>query len=296
MKASEDWKTSFMGNVIVGLFALLCIIPLILLVIASFTDEFTINKNGYSFLPAKLSFTAYKYLWWQSATIGRACMISIIITIIGTISSLTITSMLAYGLSRKDLPYRNIINAYVVFTMLFHGGMVSTYLVYTQYLHMKNTIWALLIPTLLLNGFTVMLGRTYFASNIPQSVIESANIDGAGELKIFVSIILPMSMPVMATIGLLTGLAYWNDWFNGLIYLTDPKLFSLQNVLNRIMIDIQFLQTTNLGNITEVSGKNLPIETIRMAMAVIGVVPIIFVYALFQKYFVKGITLGAVKG
>ncbi|RCX09911.1 putative aldouronate transport system permease protein [Anaerobacterium chartisolvens] len=296
MKIAEDRGIRAASHIILGLFSIACVLPFVLLIIASFTDELVIGTNGYSFFPEKFSLTAYMYLWAKGAEIGRAYFISVFITVVGTLSSLAISAMLSYPLSRRDLPHRKILNFYVVFTMLFNGGLVPTYLVYTQYFHIKNTIWALLIPTLLLNGFTVMLMRTFFSTNIPSALLESAKIDGAGEIKTFMMIVIPMSLPILATIGLLSALMYWNDWFNGLIYLTDQKLYSLQNVLNRIMIDIQFLQTTNTGNQSGLSTTNLPAETVRMAMAAVGVVPILCAYPFFQKYFVKGIALGAVKG
>lgn len=292
----EDRGIRVFSHLVLGLFSLACIMPFALLVIASFTDEMAILKYGYSFFPKKLSLTAYQFLAMKSSEIGRAYLISIVVTLFGTAGSLMISAMVSYPLSRPDLPHRNMLNFYIVFTMLFSGGLVPQYLIYTQYLHMKNTIWALLIPSLLCNGFTVMLMRTFFSSNIPSALIESAKIDGAGEIMIFRVIVLPMSLPILATVGLLSALMYWNDWFNGLIYLTDSRLFSLQNVLNRIMVDIQFLKTTNMGSQTGLSTTNLPAETSRMAMAAIGVVPILCAYPFFQKYFVKGIALGAVKG
>ncbi|MCM8709904.1 carbohydrate ABC transporter permease [Clostridium sp. SYSU_GA19001] len=294
MKKSEDKGTQIAGHIILGLFSLACVLPFVLLIISSFTDEMAIQNDGYSFFPKVFSIQAYNYLAAKWTQIGHAYFISIFITVVGVIGTLVLTSMLAYPLSRKDLPHRNIFSFYVVFTMLFNGGLVPTYLVYTQFFHIKNTIWALLIPNLLINGFGVMLMRTFFATNIPVELIESAKIDGAGEIKTFVKIIIPMSLPILATIGLLAGLAYWNDWFNGLIYLTDQRLFSLQNLLNRIMADIQVLASTNMGN--KSTSQTIPAETVRMAMAAIGVVPILCAYPFFQKYFVKGIALGAVKG
>lgn len=295
MNSSEDRGICIASHIVLGLFSIACVLPFVLLIVSSFTDEKTILANGYSFFPAKLSITAYTYLGNEWQVIGRSYFISIFVTVTGTAASLIITAMLSYPLSRKDLPFRGIINFYVIFTMLFNGGLVSTYIIYTHYFQIKNTMFALLIPGLLTNGFIVMIMRSFFSSNIPMALIESAMIDGAGELRAFIKIVLPMSLPILATVGLLSGLAYWNDWFNGLIYLTDSKLFSLQNVLNRIMVDIQFLKTTNLGTQTGVNTANLPAETVRMAMAAIGVVPILCAYPFFQKYFVKGIALGAVK-
>ncbi|MNZ88596.1 L-arabinose transport system permease protein AraQ [compost metagenome] len=178
--------------------------------------------------------------------------------------------------------------------MLFNGGLVPTYLVYTNLLDLKNTIWALIIPILLVNAFYVILMRTFFATSIPAAIIESAYIDGAKELRIFVSIVTPLSAPVFATVGLFQLIRYWNDWFNGLIFITDSKYYSLQNLLNRILLDIQFLQNSD-GQSGEIF-SNIPLEPMRMAMAVIGIIPILVAYPFFQKFFIKGITVGAVKG
>jgi putative aldouronate transport system permease protein len=227
----------------------------------------------------------------------RAYGITILITVVGTTTSLAFTSMLAYPLSRKDLPYRNPLAFYVFFTMLFNGGLVPTYFVYTQVFDMKNSLEALLIPGLLMNGFNVLLMRTFFMTTIPPAILESAKMDGAGEIRIFYKIVLPLSAPIMATIGLFQSIAYWNDWFNGMIYITNPKLFSLQNILNRIMSDIQFLSSDpSLGARASESMMTLPSSSFRMAIVVIGVIPILLAYPFFQKHFVKGITIGAVKG
>ncbi len=295
MRLKEDSGIRLLGHIVLGLFSLSCIIPFALLIISSFSDEASIYKNGYSFFPDQFSLNAYKYLALKIDMISHAYLISIFITVFGTVLSLVVTSTIGYALSRSDLPFRNVLNFYVIFTLLFNGGMVPTYIIYTQYIGIKNSVWALIIPGLLANGFTIMLMRTYFSTNIPPALIESAKIDGAGELRTFAKIVLPMSLPIMATIGLLAALAYWNDWFNGLMYLTKSNLFSLQNVLNRIMIDVQFLKTTDTGAVG-LASSTLPTETVRMAMAAVGVVPILVAYPFFQKYFVKGIALGAVKG
>ena len=282
------------GLVILGLFALSCVIPFIVMLSASFTDEATILKTGYGLWPVVFSLTSYNYLLSSAGEILRAYAITFFITIVGTTVSLAINVLLAWPISRTTLRFRNFFNFYVVFTLLFNGGLVPTYLIYTQYLGIKNTIFALIVPNLLLNGFAVMLVRTYFTTSIPNELIESAKIDGAGEFLTFRKIVLPMSLPILATVGLLTALAFWNDWFNGLIYINKKELFSLQNVLNRILTDVQFLKSYNLGSISP--GKPLPSETIRMALASIAVVPILCAYPFFQKYFVKGIALGALKG
>ncbi|MFF2090885.1 carbohydrate ABC transporter permease [Paenibacillus sp. NPDC058174] len=291
----EDKIWQWMAHLIMIVLALLCILPFILLFMASITDETSIITNGYSFFPEKFSFEAYSYLWSQSDQIFRAYGITVLVTVIGTAASLIITSLLAYPLSRKDLPGGQTLSFIVFFTLLFNGGLVPTYMVYTQVIDLKNSFLALLIPWLLMNGFNVLLMRTFFKTTIPPALIESASIDGAGEFKIYWRIVLPLSMPVMATVGMFQGLAYWNDWNNGLVFVTSPNLFSLQNILNRIMNDIQFL-TSNSGTSSSQALASLPSETFRMAIAVIGVIPILVAYPFFQRYFVKGMTIGAVKG
>jgi putative aldouronate transport system permease protein len=253
-------------------------------------------KEGYSFFPREFSFAAYEYLITNSASILRAYGITVFVTVFGTLVSLAMTALLAYGLSRRDLPYRNVFAFLVFFTLLFNGGLVPTYLVYTQVFDIKNTIWALIVPGLLMNGFNVLLMRTFFITSIPEPVIESARMDGAGEFRTFFSIVLPLSLPILATIGLLQTIFYWNDWFNGLIYVTEPTLFSIQNILNRMLSDIQFLASSNLGTNTSAAAAQIPTTAVRMAIAVIGFLPILIAYPFFQKYLVKGIALGSVKG
>ncbi|MHA7581829.1 carbohydrate ABC transporter permease [Paenibacillus vandeheii] len=283
-------------NIMLLIISISCILPFILLFISSITDEQSIIRHGYSFFPEAYSLSAYRYLWHDAERIVRAYGITIIVTVIGTVVSLMITSLLAYPLSRKDMPMHKFWAFFIFFTMLFHGGLVPSYLVYTQLFDLKNTLLALIVPGLLTNGFYIMLMRTFFATSIPAPIMESAKIDGAGEFMTFVRIVLPLSLPILATVGLFQTINYWNDWFNGMIYITDSKLFSLQNLLNRILLDIQFLTNSNFGGNLSDSTANIPTETVRMAMAVIGIVPIMITYPFFQKFFVKGLTIGAVKG
>lgn len=282
-------------NLIFILMACASIFPFVLLVMASFTDQKAIINDGYSLLPSVFSLEAYKYMMKSSASLFRAYGITVFITIFGTVVGLAISTMLAYPLSRSDMPLRKVMSFLVFFTLLFNGGLVSTYLIYTEFFHIKNTIWALIIPGLLTNGFYILLIRTFFSTSIPAAIIESAYIDGASEFKIFYRIVLPLSLPILATIGLMLGISYWNDWFNGLIFVTDSKLFSIQNMLNRMLSDIQFLQKSSMTNAAQAS-SNIPTDSVRMAIAVIGIVPIFCAYPFFQKFFVKGLTLGAVKG
>lgn len=272
------------------------LLPFLLLIMSSISSETSIIQHGYSLFPQEFSSKAYVYLLDHWEELGRAYGITVFITVIGTIASLAITSMLAYPISRQDLPWKKFWAFFVFFTLLFNGGLVPTYLIYTQVLHVKNTIWALLIPGLLMNGFNVLLVRTFFMTSIPPALIEAAKIDGAGEIKTFYKIVLPLSVPIMATIGLFEAILYWNDWFNGLTYVTNPKLFSIQNILNRLIQDVQFLSSnSDMGSGAGAKVAELPSTSVKMAIAVVGVLPILVAYPFFQKYFIKGITIGSVK-
>ena len=294
MIGKSERRMARLAHVVLIVFSLMAVLPFILLISASLTEENAALKYGFGFIPKVVSLAAYKYISYQSKMIIRAYGITIFTTVIGTSVGLTMTSMLGYGLS-KDIPGRRILNFFVVFTMLFNGGLVPTYLVYTKYLHLGNTIWALIIPSLLMNAFHVMLVRNYFSTSIPESLIESAKLDGASEMMIFRAIVLPLSKPIMATIGLMLALSYWNNWTNGLYYLDDTSLYSIQNVLNAINNNIIAINSvSNMG--LAINKSEVPALTARMAIAVIGIVPMLCIYPFFQKYFVKGITIGAVKG
>ena len=223
----------------------------------------------------------------------RAYGITIVVTLIGTTLGLLISVTLAYSLANSDLPGRNFMTFFVTLTMLFNGGLVPTYLIYTNVFHIKDTLAALIVPNLLMNGFNVILIRNYFATGVPTVLYEAARIDGASEFYIFYRIALPLSKPILATVGLLMGIAYWNDWQNGLYYLNDTSLYSIQNILNRINENISFLASNSTSG---VKISDLPTSTIRMAIAVIGILPIVCIYPFFQEYFVRGIAVGAVKG
>ena len=294
MIGKSERRMARLAHVVLIVFSLMAVLPFILLISASLTEENAALKYGFGFIPKVFSLAAYKYISYQSKMIIRAYGITIFTTVIGTSVGLTMTSMLGYGLS-KDIPGRRSLNFFVVFTMLLNGGLVPTYLVYTKYLHLGNTIWALIIPSLLMNAFHVMLVRNYFSTSIPESLIESAKLDGASEMMIFRAIVLPLSKPIMATIGLMLALSYWNNWTNGLYYLDDTSLYSIQNVLNAINNNIIAINSvSNMG--LAINKSEVPALTARMAIAVIGIVPMLCIYPFFQKYFVKGITIGAVKG
>lgn len=283
-------------HIILIFMALAAILPLWVLVAGSVTGEQELILEGYSLMPKTFSLDAYKYLFYKASEIFRAYGITVFITVVGTAASLFITPLLAYPLSRKDFKARNIFSFLVFFTMLFNGGIVPSYIMWTRIFHLKNTITALILPGLLMNGFNVILMKNYFAQNIPAELIEAAKMDGAGEFKIFFKMILPLSLPIMATVGLFVGIGYWNDWTNGLYYVTDAKLYSLQNLLNRILQDVQFLNSSTMTNAGVAATTQMPSVSIRMAISVAGILPIMVLYPFFQKYFVKGIAVGAVKG
>ncbi len=293
MLGKQDRIFHAVSHIILILASLSCIIPFLILLVASVTDETYLIANGYSLFPKAFSWDAYTYLAKQASTIMRAYGVTLVITIVGTAVSMIITCLLAYPLSMPNLPGRKFFSFYVVFAMLFNGGLVPTYIMYTQYFHIKDTIWALIVPGLLLRVFNVLLVKSYFTTNIPGEILEAARIDGSSEANTLFRIVLPLSKPIMATIGLMTGLNYWNDWYNGLIYLNDEKLYSLQVLLNSILKNVQYLANNDVGvNIT----VQLPATSVRMAIAVIAVIPILVIYPFCQKYFVKGIVMGAVKG
>lgn len=282
-------------HAVLMLISALALAPILLLVAGSFTSETELIQKGYTFFPSDWSLDAYKYLGYKGAEIFRSYGITVLITVIGTGVSLMITPMLAYALSRPEFKLRNGMSFFVFFTTLFNGGLVPSYIMWTQYFGLKNRILALILPGLLMNAFNVILMKNYFSSNIPPALVEAARIDGAGEFFTYFRIVLPLSLPIMATVGLFVGLAYWNDWTNGLYYITKPQLFSLQNYLNRILQDVQFLASNATISQSGVTIQ-LPAVGIRMAISVIGLLPILMLYPFFQKYFVKGIVVGAVKG
>lgn len=283
-------------HVVLVILSIICVCPFVLVCIISFSSEDAILRYGYSFWPKEWSVRAYQYLFKNPVAIVRAYGITIFTTVVGTAVGLFLSSMLAYTISRKDYPYKRGVTFFVFFTMLFNGGLVPTYILYTQFFHFKNTIWALLIPGMLLSGWNILIMRTFFNSNIPDSLIESAYLDGAGDFTIFLKIVLPLSKPVLSAIGFMTALGYWNAWYNSMIYITDTKLYSLQYLMTKTLLDIQSLKaSTELTSEMSKALGAMPSETVRMAMAVVGVGPMFFMFPFFRKYFTKGLTIGAVK-
>ena len=295
IRSSEEKMYEFISHIIMIILSLCAFLPFWLLIAASFTEEHTAVREGYKFIPSQFSAAAYSYIFQQWAQIGRAYGVTLLVTLLGTVGSVLVIMMASYALTQKDVPGIGVVSFLIIFTMLFNGGIVPTYLVYNNFLHVKNTIFGLLLPGLFCSAFNVVLVRSYISSNIPSALIEAAEIDGAGQFRIFSKVIMPLSKPIIATIGLLNGVAYWIDWTNGLYYINDAKLYSIQQLLNEINNNIQYL-SSNASSISGIDTSNIPSNTLRMAIAVVAILPILCLYPFFQKYFSKGITLGAVKG
>lgn len=281
-------------NALLIILILACIIPFWLLIASSFTAESSLLQDGYSLIPREFSLASYKYLMGAMDSIGRAYLMSIVISAIGVTTNLVLTILFAYPLSRPNLPGRNFFSLALFITMLFNGGLVPTYMVYTNLVNVKDSLWGMVVPYLLMNPFLVIMMRTYFASSIPGEVLEAARIDGAGEVQTLLRIVIPMSQPIIATVSLMTLIAYWNNWTNGIYFLTTrTDLYGIQNYLNDVMNKATFLQSHMTGMF---NASDVPNTGVRMAIAVVAVIPLLVVYPFFQKYFVKGITLGSVKG
>lgn len=290
-------SADFPVHIFMVILCVLCVVPFLLLISSSLTEETELTVNGYRLLPSEFSTAAYSYIFSGSAgKIVRGYIVSIAVTAIGTTLSLIITTLFAYPLSRDDLPGRGLLMVFLVITMLFNGGLVPSYMMWTQMFHIKNHFAALILPNLLMNAFSVIMMRTYFITSIPKELLEAARIDGAGELTLLWRVVLPLSKPILATLGFMTALGYWNDWMNGLYYVTDTNYFGIQNILNRMLTDAQFLSSSEGAKFTQMSNIQIPSVGIRMAVAVIGILPMLAAYPFFQKYLVKGITLGGVKG
>lgn len=276
------------NHAVLLLASLACFLPLVLVVSASFTAESALVAEGYRLLPSQFSTAAYEYVLRNSGQILRAYGVSALVTIVGSLGGLLVMALLAYGLSRKRLRLRKAVAFFVFFTLLFNGGLVPTYIVVTQVLGLRNSLWALILPIMVVPTYVLIL-RTYFAV-LPDEVLDAARIDGAGEWRMFFQIVMPMSTAAFATIGLFSALLYWNDWLTPLLYIDDAHLYPLQYLLYTIMVNINYLtaggQTVTMA---------LPVQPVRMALAVLVIAPLIFVAAFALKYFVRGVTLGALR-
>lgn len=293
---STNRKFRILAHIILIFLCVLIAIPLLLLIASSFSGEQQLLQEGYSLWPKEFSFAAYEYLFKGAGNLIRAYGVTIFVTVVGTSAGLLMTTLLGYALSVEGLPYRKVLSFLVFFTMLFNGGLVPTYMMYANVFHIKNTVWALIIPYLMVNAFHVILVRSFFATSIPKEVMEAARIDGAGELRVLFRVVMPMSLPILATLGLMIGLSYWNNWTNGLYFVTDSSLYSVQQLLTEMVNNAQAIQSGQFANVDPEALRNMPTTAMKMATAVMSVIPVMLIYPFFQKYYVKGITLGAVKG
>ena len=282
-------------NLIFLIWTLACVLPLILVVIVSFSSEQSIFQNGYSFFPSEWSLDAYRFFFRLGDQLVRSYGITIFVTVAGNLFSLAITAMFAYVLSRADYAYNRLFTLLMLFTMLFNGGIVATYMVNTQLLGLGDSLGALIFP-MSLNAFYVIVLRTFY-KGIPLEIIEAARIDGAGEFKTFFRIVMPLSKPGLATIGMFTTIAYWNDWFLGMLYIIDQKKYPVQTLLWSMQNSLEFMKQSSANALEYAEmAANAPTDSGRMALTVLVVLPILLAYPFFQKYFVKGLTVGGVKG
>lgn len=277
------------------LLSLMCIVPLLIILSISLTSESALMTEGYSMLPRGATADAYRYVLSGASSVLQAYGVTISVTAAGTFIHLLTTAMLAYALTRKEVSARNKISLFVFFPVLFSGGLVPYYILLVRTLHLKNTIWAL-IAAGVVSPMNVIIMKNFFKS-IPESLIESARIDGSSEYRTLFQIVMPLSKPSLATVGLLTAISYWNNWMQCSLFIETPKLYTLQYLLQSLMNNIKYLQA-NAGNIRgmESALANLPSESARMATCILSIGPIILLYPLIQKYFEKGLTIGAVKG
>ena len=295
MRDKPTSKYQIITNAIMILWTIIIILPFLLLFMSSITDENTLVANGYSYFPAKFSLSAYSYILQSGGKILKAYGVSILVTAVGTLINVALSAMMAYPLSVRNLPGRKAMNFFVFFTMLFNGGIVPSYLLWSS-LGIKDTIYAQLLPNFLVSAWNVMMIRTYFTTSIPEALYEAAEIDGATQFQIFRKIVIPLGKPILVTMGTFAGLTYWNDWTNGLYYITRNKdVYNVQNLLNTMVSNIQYLASSSNSNATSAAAA-IPSTAIQMSIAFVAILPIMLIFPFFQKYYTKGLTLGGVKG
>lgn len=289
-------STNVWFNILLAVLAMICIVPVILIFMISISSEQSIAANGYRFWPEEFSLESYHFLIRESDQILGALVISVYVTVVGTIIGVILTSAMGYVLSRTEHKLNGFLTMVVFIPMIFNGGLIATYVVNTQFLHLKDSVWALILP-LCVSSYNVVICRTYFRTNIPDSVIESAQIDGAKQFTIFGRIALPLAKPMLATIGLFLAFGYWNDWYQSSLYINDSRLYSLQSLLDHIQRNMEMMASNpSMGVTMQEYINNMPKEGARMAMAIIIIIPIACTYPFFQRYFISGLTVGAVKG
>ncbi|CAM3984712.1 carbohydrate ABC transporter permease [Saccharibacillus endophyticus] len=279
------------------LLALVCVVPILVIVSISFSSEDSIRETGYHMFPTVFSVEAYEFIIQQGTVILRAFGVSVLVTVIGTVLGVLLTASMGYVLAQPNYKLKSFLTWVVFIPMVFNGGLVSSYFINANLLGLKDTIWALILP-LAVSSFNVIICKTFFRSTIPDGIVESAEIDGASQLRIFFSIIMPISLPVLATIGLFLCFGYWNDWFQSMLYINDQDLYSLQALLNNLMSNVDALarNASSMGVSYATLVASMPKETARMAVAILIVVPVAFAYPFFQRYFIAGLTVGSIKG
>lgn len=288
--------TNLLLHLLFILLALIAVLPILFVLMISLSSEASLNEFGYQLIPSEFSLSGYQFLADQYRMILQALWISVLVTVIGTAIGILLNTSLGYVMSRPGYRLNGFLTWLVFIPMVFNGGLVASYFVNTSALHLSDSIWVLILP-LAVSSFNVIICKTFFRTTIPDSIVESAKIDGASQFRIYFSIVLPISLPLVATIGLFLCFGYWNDWFQSALYITNDRLLSLQALLNRIMGDIEYFakNAQNLGGSVAELSKNMPKESARMAIAIVIVAPIAFAYPFFQKYFISGLTIGAVK-
>ena len=288
-------STNFVFNLVFLILAVMCVIPLLFVFSISITDEEVLRINGYQLVPQVLSASAYEFLWNERLTILRAAFMSMLVTVVGTMLSIALNTSMGYVVSRRNFKLKKIYTWMLFIPMVFNGGMLASYVVVNNILKLNNNIWALILP-LACSAFSVTICRTFFRTTVPDSIIESAKIDGAGQFRIWSQIVLPISKPVMATIGMFAAFGYWNDWFQASLYIQDTKKQTLQSLLNQMQKNIEYIANNPYGGLSLQEYKlSMPTESVRMAIAIVIIVPIACTYPFFQKYFISGLTVGSVK-
>lgn len=292
---SPGWNAVF--SLLMSLFMLAVIVPLILIISISFSSAESIVYNGYQFFPDEFVLDAYKTIFRMGNTIGRSYLMTIFYTGATTVLSLFVMSLLAYVLSRKDFKQRRLISFLVYFTTLFSGGMVPSYVLNVRYLHLNDTVWIFILP-FLVSAFDVIILRSFILKSIPDSLVESAKLDGANDFQIYWRFVLPLSKAGLASVGLFTAVTRWNDWFTGMLYIENQKLVPVMTLLQKIQNSVAMLKNDpELSSSVEGMQllKSMPTESVRMAISILSVLPLLVMYPFFQKYFVKGLTIGSVK-
>lgn len=288
-------STNIVFNIVFLILGIMCVIPLLFVFSISITDEEALRTNGYQLIPSVLSGSAYKFLWNERSMILRAAFMSILVTVVGTITAIALDTSMGYVVSRRNFRLKKLYTWLIFIPMVFNGGMLASYVVVNNILGLSNTIWALILP-LACSSFSVTICRTFFRTTVPDSIIESAKIDGAGQFRIWSQIVMPISKPVIATIGMFAAFGYWNDWFQASLYIQDKNLQTLQSLLNNIQKNIEYIANNPYGGLSLQQYKSsMPTESVRMAIAIVIIVPIACTYPFFQKYFISGLTIGSVK-